>query len=99
MLWALTPSSSVVERGGGMNLFCVRKIESREEDIAPMDNTELGIRTRLADSTVTSRKGLGYVRSISDIGPDTVRPTWHVESLENWEETWIWTHKMAILGP
>lgn len=82
-----------------MNLFCIRKIESREEDIAPMDNTELGIRTRLVDSAVTSGKGLGYVRSINDTGPDTVRPTWNVESLEKWEETWIWTHKMAILGP
>lgn len=82
-----------------MNLFCVRKIESGEEDIPPMDNTELGIRTRLADSVVTSGKGLGYVRSINDTGLDTVRPTWHVESLENWAETWIWRHKMAMLGP
>ena len=82
-----------------MNLFCVRKIESGEEDIPPMDNTELGIRTRLADSVVTSGKGLGYVRSINDTGLDTVRPTWHVESLENWAETWIRRHKMAMLGP
>lgn len=80
-----------------MNLFCVRKIESGEEDIPPVDNTELGLRTRLADSVVTSGKGLGYLRSINDIGPDTVRPTWHVESLQRpgsgdikWQ---CWAHK------
>lgn len=53
---------------GGRNLFCIGEIKRGKGGIAPLDNTELGIRARLADPAAAQGQGLGGVRPMKDSG-------------------------------